>query len=125
WTFVIWGAHHGAFLVVERAGLGRALARAPFLLARLYALVAVMTGWVWFRARDFDHAAAFFASLAGVHGWSDLSMATHLVLNPATLTALAVGVVLALVAIDVKRLFEWLPRPGAAAAPATAPTLAT
>jgi alginate O-acetyltransferase complex protein AlgI len=125
WTFVIWGAHHGAFLVIERAWLGRALARAPLLLARLYALVAVMTGWVWFRARDFDHAAAFFASLAGVHGWSDLSMATHIVLNPATLAALAIGGVLALVTIDVRRLFDWLPRRVVGPARATADTLAT
>jgi alginate O-acetyltransferase complex protein AlgI len=125
WTFVIWGAHHGAFLIIERAGLGRALARAPFLLARLYALVAVMTGWVWFRARDFDHAVAFFASLAGVHGWSDLSMATHIVLNPATLTALAIGGVLALVAVDAKRMFHLLPRRIVGMARATADTLAT
>jgi alginate O-acetyltransferase complex protein AlgI len=125
WTFVIWGAHHGAFLIIERAGLGRALARAPFLLARLYALVAVMTGWVWFRARDFDHAVAFFASLAGVHGWSDLSMATHIVLNPATLTALAIGGVLALVAVDARRMFHLLPRRIVGMARATADTLAT
>jgi len=125
WTFVIWGAHHGAFLVIERAGLGRALARAPLLPARLYALIAVMTGWVWFRARDFDHAAAFFASLVGVHGWGDLSMATHIVLNPATLGALAVGGVLALVTIDTRRLFDRLPRHIVTPAFAAADTLAT
>src|SRR5712671_108982 len=66
WTFVIWGAHHGAFLIIERAGLAGLLARAPVLLARLYALVAIMTGWVWFRARDAEHALSFFASLAGL-----------------------------------------------------------
>ena len=52
WTFVIWGVHHGAFLIARArraAPLPRAGAGAG---ARLYALVAVMTGWVWFRARD-------------------------------------------------------------------------
>ena len=125
WTFVVWGAHHGAFLVIERAGLGRTLARAPFLLARLYALLAVMSGWVWFRARDFDHALAFFASLAGVHGWSDLGMATHIVLNPATAAGLAIGGVLALARIDTGRLFDLLPRRIVGPAFAGADTLAT
>ena len=29
WTFVLWGAAHGAFLVLERLGLGRLVARVP------------------------------------------------------------------------------------------------
>ena len=103
WTFVIWGAHHGAFLIVERAGLGRILAGSPVLLARLYALAAVMSGWVWFRARDLDHALAFFASLAGFHGVSTVSIATHLVLHPATVAAMLLGAVLATVEIDIWR----------------------
>ena len=43
WTFVIWGVHHGAFLVIERAGFGRALAQAPVWVARVYALAAIMS----------------------------------------------------------------------------------
>ena len=34
WTFVIWGAHHGCFLIIERAGLRRRLERAPVFIAR-------------------------------------------------------------------------------------------
>ncbi len=101
WTFVVWGAHHGAFLILERAGVAGQLARAPMLVTRVYALLAVMSGWVWFRARDVDHALSFFASLAGAHGFSGVSVATHVVLNPATIVALAVGIVLAVVEIDV------------------------
>jgi alginate O-acetyltransferase complex protein AlgI len=103
WTFVIWGAHHGVFLILERAGFARALASAPVLLARLYALAAVMTGWVWFRARDADHALSFFASLAGLRGVSDISVAAHLVLHPATVAAMLLGAVLATVEIDIWR----------------------
>jgi alginate O-acetyltransferase complex protein AlgI len=97
WTFVIWGAHHGAFLVLERIGLGRWLAAAPIIVSRLYALLAVMSGWVWFRARDFDHALAFFAGLAGGTGATALSLPAHLALYPTTLGALAIGTLLALV----------------------------
>src|SRR5436190_15158692 len=100
WTFVIWGAHHGAFLIIERAGFLGLLARAPMLLARLYALAAIMTGWVWFRARDAEHAMSFFGSLAGLHGVSGISVTTHLVLHPATIAAMLIGAVLATADVD-------------------------
>jgi D-alanyl-lipoteichoic acid acyltransferase DltB (MBOAT superfamily) len=103
WTFVIWGVHHGAFLAIERAGLGRRLAAAPVWITRIYALVAIMSGWVWFRARDAEHALSFFASLAGVHGISGLSITSHVVLHPATVTALVAGTVLAMGEFDVWR----------------------
>jgi D-alanyl-lipoteichoic acid acyltransferase DltB (MBOAT superfamily) len=109
WTFVIWGVHHGLFLIAERAGLGRLLARAPALVAQLYALAAVMSGWVWFRAGDFEHALSFFASLAGFKGLAGLSVSTHLVLHPATIAALLLGVLLATVKLDVRRVARLLP----------------
>jgi alginate O-acetyltransferase complex protein AlgI len=103
WTFVIWGIHHGAFLVIERAGLGSVLARCPVWLARAYALAAIMSGWVWFRAQDAEHALSFFASLAGLHGVSGLGISTHIVLHPATVAALVVGAALATAKIDIWR----------------------
>jgi alginate O-acetyltransferase complex protein AlgI len=109
WTFVIWGAHHGCCLVAERAGLSRVLARAPTALARLYALLAVMAGWVWFRASDLDHALGFFASLSGHRGWGGLSFATSALLQPLTLAVLATGTLLAIVPIDIARALRLLP----------------
>jgi D-alanyl-lipoteichoic acid acyltransferase DltB (MBOAT superfamily) len=108
WTFVIWGMHHGAFLVIERAGLGRALARAPVWIARAYALAVIMSGWVWFRARDAEHALSFFGSLAGFHGLSGFSITTHIVLHPATIAALVIGAVLATVEFNVWRTLRRL-----------------
>jgi D-alanyl-lipoteichoic acid acyltransferase DltB (MBOAT superfamily) len=119
WTFVIWGAHHGCFLILERAGLARWLERMPVAVARLYALAAIMTGWVWFRARDLDHAQNFFASLIGFHGWTELSLSTHAVLHPATLAAAAIGVVLATTKIDF--IARWFRR---SAPPVAGPVLA-
>jgi alginate O-acetyltransferase complex protein AlgI len=102
WTFVIWGVHHGAFLIIERAGLSAVLARHPWL-ARVYLMLAVMSGWVWFRARDLDHALSFFGSLAGLHGVGGLSTAMHLVVHPVTIAALLGGAVLAVVRFEVQR----------------------
>lgn len=65
WTFVFWGAYHGVFLILERLGLGRLLARAPAVLGHAYLLVVVILGWVPFRAEGFDQALAFFRAMLG------------------------------------------------------------
>jgi D-alanyl-lipoteichoic acid acyltransferase DltB (MBOAT superfamily) len=96
WTFVIWGAHHGFFLIAERAGLSPLLRRSSVFVARAYALVAVMSGWVWFRAHDLAHALTMFESLVGRNGWDRLSFETHIVLFPTTLMALLLGIALSI-----------------------------
>ncbi len=65
WTFVVWGLFHGAFLVLERIGLGKGLARTWRPFCHLYAMVVVIVGWTFFRADNFDVAAAFIAAMAG------------------------------------------------------------
>jgi alginate O-acetyltransferase complex protein AlgI len=96
WTFVIWGAHHGCFLVAERAGLARVLRRCPALVVRAYTLLAVVSGWVWFRSHDVAHAATLFDSLVGLNGWSAVTFETHTALFPTTLAALLIGIALSL-----------------------------
>jgi alginate O-acetyltransferase complex protein AlgI len=49
WGFVIWGAYHGFFLVLERLFLGKWLARLGKA-AFLYTFGVVLVGWVFFRA---------------------------------------------------------------------------
>lgn len=91
WTYVIWGAHHGLFLVIERAGLGRLLRRLPRPIAQLYTLVAVFFGWVWFRATDFSRAGAMFEGLVGINGLGRVSAQTHIGLTPVAETALVIA----------------------------------
>jgi alginate O-acetyltransferase complex protein AlgI len=62
---VLWGIWHGAFLVLERAGLEAALAKTPSPLRHLYALAIVVGGWVLFRCETLAHAGAFYVALAG------------------------------------------------------------
>lgn len=68
WTFVVWGALHGLFLALERAGLDRVLARLPVPLRHAYVLVVVMVAWVFFRADDIHAAFAYLAAMAGLNG---------------------------------------------------------
>jgi len=111
WTFVIWGVHHGAFLIAERAGLSGVLRRAPAILAWAYAILAVMSGWVWFRAHDLAHAATYFASLAGLNG-NALAIPMRQVMRPAMVVLMMAAAVLAIVPL---RLPRW---PARNAAPA-------
>jgi alginate O-acetyltransferase complex protein AlgI len=56
WNFVLWGAYHGAFLVMERLFLGKLLARAGKFVAIPLTFVVVITGWVLFRNEDIGYA---------------------------------------------------------------------
>ncbi|MES2342457.1 MAG: MBOAT family O-acyltransferase [Pseudomonadota bacterium] len=82
WTFVLWGAWHGVFLVVERAGLGRVLARLPRPVGWAYALAAVTLGWVLFRSPDMGRALDLWTGMAGLRGLGGLQAATLAVLQP-------------------------------------------
>ena len=65
WTFVIWGLYHGAFLVMERLGLGRALQRRPAVIGHAYAMLVVTVGWVLFNSTTLAQAGAFLGAMAG------------------------------------------------------------
>ncbi len=65
WTFVVWGAFHGACLSAERLGLDRVIARLPPPARWAYAMVLVMIGWVFFRCETLTHAVAVLGAMAG------------------------------------------------------------
>jgi len=88
WTFVIWGAHHGAFLVLERTPFGRALARSPRVFAHGYVLLVVLAGWVWFRALSLPHALDLFSGLIGLNGLGVMAPALHAALQPVTIAVM-------------------------------------
>ncbi len=66
WTFVIWGAAHGAFLVLERLGLDRLVARLPAALQHGYVMLLVMVTWVFFRSDGVGHAFTHLAAMFGL-----------------------------------------------------------
>jgi alginate O-acetyltransferase complex protein AlgI len=67
WTFVAWGALHGAALAIERAlGLHVGLERRPWYLRWTWALVVqvtVLVTWVFFRSSSLGGALQFLANV--------------------------------------------------------------
>lgn len=66
WNFVIWGALHGAYLVIERLGWHQYLERLWRPLRHGYTLLLVIIGWVFFRAETLTQAVQYLASMVGL-----------------------------------------------------------
>lgn len=96
WNFIVWGAHHGLFLIIERMGLGRILAAAPKPVSLIYTLLVVMSGWVWFRAETLPDAVVYFGALFELQGDGVLLEAMSSAMLPYWYLAMATGAILAL-----------------------------
>jgi len=78
WTFVIWGGLHGLYLVIHQ-GWRSLAARLPTIASPLWrapaatlswslTFLAVVIGWVFFRAQDLPTAFSVLHGMAGTHG---------------------------------------------------------
>lgn len=83
-TFVLWGLFHGGFLILERTRFGRWIEALPKWVQHVYCLLAVMLGWVLFRAENLPQALGYWQSL--VAGAPTLDIPTGW-LNVGALTA--------------------------------------
>ena len=68
-NFVLWGLYHGTLLFLERTRLMAPLQRAPRWIQRAYATLAVLLGWVLFRADTLPAAAHYFSRMFCLEGW--------------------------------------------------------
>jgi len=105
WTFVAWGAYHGLLLAAYRRW-GAAWDRLPAAMRQVAMFLAVVLGWVLFRARDFGMAASLLRSMfVPVRGDS--------VDHPAVMALLLAGAAWWAMrgpnAIDLHQ--DWTPRP--------------
>ncbi|MEK0448262.1 MAG: Peptidoglycan O-acetyltransferase [Verrucomicrobiota bacterium] len=66
WTFIAWGAWHGALLIAERwAGRKSAYQRLPKPARIVTTFILVLGSWVWFRAATLSDALAYFRAMLG------------------------------------------------------------
>jgi len=63
-TFIVWGLWHGAFLVLERLKpVDDFFSKIPYLVKRVYLLLVVMLGWVFFKADSLAVSMNYLASM--------------------------------------------------------------
>jgi alginate O-acetyltransferase complex protein AlgI len=93
WNFVVWGLFHGAFLVFERMGLLKFLAKVPAPLRHAYALLVVLIGWVFFRAETLGRAVAYLGAMSGLTAGAEPMFSPSFLLTGEVLLALGLGVV--------------------------------
>ncbi|MBK8954711.1 MAG: MBOAT family protein [Saprospiraceae bacterium] len=67
WNFVIWGAYHGCWLILERMFLQKIYDQMHSgglkLIKTLWCFFIVMIGWVFFRVEEVDQAFAYLESM--------------------------------------------------------------
>lgn len=68
WTFVIWGAYHGMWLVLERAILLKYYEKLWNPLRIAITFLIVLTGWVLFRADSLSQAFCYLQHMFSFHG---------------------------------------------------------
>jgi D-alanyl-lipoteichoic acid acyltransferase DltB (MBOAT superfamily) len=79
WTFVFWGGLHGTYLIINhqwnslRRTLGHDLKKSHWwsrCLGILVTFIAVVVGWVFFRAENMETAIAMCYAMVGANGFS-------------------------------------------------------
>jgi alginate O-acetyltransferase complex protein AlgI len=69
WTFVLWGAYHGTFLLIGRVSGLRYIDDAIWQWPRRFAtFFIVMLGWVLFRSESLAQAGHFYSALFSFNG---------------------------------------------------------
>lgn len=66
WGFIIWGAYHGFFLVIERMFLSDWLKKLGRF-AVVYSFIVVLTGWVFFRLEHWQPSIAYLKRMFTYH----------------------------------------------------------
>ncbi|MBM4093823.1 MAG: MBOAT family protein [Planctomycetes bacterium] len=110
WTFVVWGAMHGALLIWERAMDKKPWYAAfprPVRVALTFGLVLV--SWVFFRADSLSDAGDFLAAMFGLAETPSGSwLLAASIYSPVHLLAMAACVA---VVVQPRQAFDWSSRP--------------
>ena len=98
WTFVVWGALHGAFVVIERI-FGELLDKIPDAIRIFLTFIIVNFLWVLFRANSFDQAMQIWTgmfNITDIRAYQLAQIASDGIINfPNSVEYLYAGVLLA------------------------------
>ncbi|MBE6952528.1 MAG: MBOAT family protein [Ruminococcaceae bacterium] len=66
WNFVLWGLYYAVLLILEKLFLGKLLEKLWTPLRHLYALLAVLFGWVLFNASGLEQVMGYLGAMFGL-----------------------------------------------------------
>ncbi len=66
YTFIVWGLYYGLLLLLERFILRDILSRLPVFIQRMYTLLLVLIGWIFFFSNSLSSAFSVIGRLFGV-----------------------------------------------------------
>lgn len=93
WTFVVWGAYNGAFLLSESC-IKKTKFRLPKPVTWVYTILAVTVGFVIFNSRDMAYALAMIKSMfSGFNVGADTLAQLSLLLRPLVVVTFIAGVI--------------------------------
>ena len=113
WTFVVWGGLHGIYLVLnhgwrslkQRAGIGDG-GKAIQLVSIGLTFMAVVIGWVFFRAESFTAAGTMLAGMAGFHGLGlETALPATQLVTASSAMKIAAGLMLVFCFPNVREIF--------------------
>lgn len=111
-TFVIWGAYHGAWVVLERLRSVQAIQTRLPRAARIAAtMVIVMVGWVFFRATTLRGALAIIGAMFGASARATPSLLPAQYLSHRAAAMMLAGAVIVVLPAFRVALRTWLDAP--------------
>ncbi|MBI34587.1 MAG: membrane-bound O-acyltransferase family protein [Flavobacteriales bacterium] len=107
WTFVIWGAFHGALLILETLVKFEKKTHLIRILLNFKTFFLVCVGWVFFRANSLEDASYIFRELFNFNNYS-LDQLSFYVIPVAKNTVFSVDFFLAYLGILILMILEYL-----------------
>ena len=65
WNFIVWGVYYGVLLVMEKYVWGASVDQLPSPVRRIYSLVLILIGWVFFFSPSIGYALRYLAAMFG------------------------------------------------------------
>lgn len=107
WNFIVWGLYFGAFIMLERKFLGKALKKMPKIISHIYLLLIVIVGWVLFSKPTLGQAMEYIGIMFGSGNYALFNGYTKFFFNQYFFEIL-MAVVLSMPVIEFLRRYEWV-----------------
>ncbi len=96
-NFIIWGLWHGVFMLLERVATKstKIKIKIPHLIQRIYTLLIIAIGWVFFRADSLHYAVGYLRIMFGIEKPQNIGVTTMYYLDAFAIMMIVIGIIAA------------------------------